>query len=59
MSNDKLMDGIEAAWCLIANAQSVAGDGKIKHWQEAMERWRDEFYHPLLEEITLKQEETT
>ena len=45
---ERLMDGMEAAWGLIANAQSVAGDGKVEHWQESMERWRDNDWHPAL-----------
>tara|TARA_R110000751_G_scaffold71196_2_gene143969 strand:+ start:110 stop:388 length:279 start_codon:yes stop_codon:yes gene_type:complete len=45
----QLMDGMELAWGLIANAADVAGDGKVQHWQEAMERWRDEHWHPSLD----------
>ena len=47
--NKKLMDGMESAWGLIANAQSVAGDGKVEHWQASMERWRDNDWHPALD----------
>ena len=46
---DFLMEGMELAWGLIANAQSVAGDGKVAGWQEAMERWRDNYWHKALE----------
>ena len=46
--NEKLLEGMELAWGLIANAQSVAGDGKVRNWQGAMERWRDEHWHPAL-----------
>jgi hypothetical protein len=45
----QLMDGMELAWVLIANAADVAGDGKVQRWQEAMERWRDEHWHPSLD----------
>jgi len=46
---ERLMDGMEAAWGLIANAQSEVCYGKVEHWQECMERWRDNDWHPALD----------
>ena len=51
-----LMDGIETAWCLIANADSASWDmEETNEWREAAERWRDEFFHPLLDKYKEEQ----
>jgi hypothetical protein len=44
----RLMDGMEAAWGVIANAGR--GDWTLEHpeWQKAAARWRDEHWHPAL-----------
>ena len=45
---DKMLDALEAAWGVIANAGSIWGaeDGE---WRAAAERWRDNMYHPLIQ----------
>ncbi len=48
--NKTLMDAMDFAWCIIANAQGgdwdhpCCGDG----WKAAAERWRDDFWHPAI-----------
>lgn len=53
----KLMDGMELAWGVIANAydpvfREGAEGGKnavwAKDWKTAADRWRDEHWHPSL-----------
>lgn len=42
------LGGIDWAWTIIANAFGGNWDQAPADWREAAERWRDEFYHPLL-----------
>lgn len=43
--NEPLMDGMEQAWVLIANAMDKIDDSD---WLAAAERWRDTQWHPYL-----------
>jgi hypothetical protein len=47
---ERLMDGMELAWGLIANGQYWdRTDGrKYGEWNEARLKWRDEHWHPAL-----------
>jgi len=47
---ERLMDGMELAWGLIANGQYWdRTDGrKYGEWNEARVKWRDEHWHPAL-----------
>jgi len=48
---ERLMDGMELAWGLIANGQYWdRTDGrKYDEWNEARAKWRDEHWHPALD----------
>jgi len=53
---------IELAWGLIANAYGGDWDSATPEWKEAAERWRDEHWHPLLDDDDVEvepEEETT
>lgn len=47
---DKLMDSMELAWGLIANAQywDRSDLNKYAEWEAAKIKWRDEHWHPAL-----------
>ena len=45
---DRKMEALELAWGLIANAGGGDWSNETPEWQEAAERWRDEYWHPLL-----------
>lgn len=42
---DRLDEGMEFAWSLIANAYGGNWDQADPDWREAAERWRDTWYH--------------
>jgi hypothetical protein len=44
----KLMDGMELAWGVIANAGGGDWDLERPEWKEAAIRWRDEHWHPAV-----------
>lgn len=44
----RLMDALEMAWGLIANAGEGNWGRERPEWKEAAERWRDEYWHPAL-----------
>ena len=44
---DRLRQSEERAWCLIANAFEGNWDRAPLEWQEAAERWRDEYHKHL------------
>ena len=44
-------DGLELAWGLIANAWEGRWDDAPADWREAAERWRDEVWHPYLDDL--------
>jgi hypothetical protein len=48
---ERLMDGMELAWGLIANGQYWdRTDGRrYGEWNEARAKWRDEHWHPALD----------
>jgi hypothetical protein len=48
---DRLLDGMEIAWGVIANANGGNWDGETPEWQAAAERWRDEQWHPALDRL--------
>jgi hypothetical protein len=53
-----LLDGLEDAWGLIANA--YGGDWDLAQnpaWKPAAERWRDEVWHPALTKTIVKGDE--
>jgi hypothetical protein len=50
---ERLMDTAELAWGLIANAYGGNWGIATDVWREAAERWRDERWHPELEEKCL------
>jgi hypothetical protein len=52
-----LLDGMELAWSLIANAYNGDWDTAPKPWREAAERWRDEHWNSLLDRHILEREE--
>ena len=53
MSTDEV---IMAAWGLIANAGEGNWERETPEWQEAALRWRDEMFHPWLDEGRPKEE---
>ena len=44
-----LMDGMELAWCLIANAEQDSWDRQEGDWYGAATRFRDQHWHPALD----------
>ncbi len=53
--DDKLTamaDGADTAWGIIANASNwMSGTDNSSDWVKAAIRWRDEFYHPMLDAL--------
>jgi hypothetical protein len=45
---ERLMNALELAWALIANARSW-DEAHQDEWRAAMERWRDQHWHPALD----------
>lgn len=45
----RLMDAMELAWGVIANAHGGNWDEAAAEWRAAAERWRDEHWHPALD----------
>jgi hypothetical protein len=45
---ERLMDGMEAAWGVIANVSSGRWDRQSPEWRDAAHRWRDEHWHRAL-----------
>ncbi len=45
----RLMDGMEAAWGVIANASGGDWSRETEVWQDVARRWRDEHWHPSLD----------
>jgi len=43
-----LMDGMEEAWGIIANAGGGNWETQTKEWQEAAANWRDEEWHTAI-----------
>ena len=52
---ERLKDGMELAWGLIANAYVGDWDrsSEASGWKKAAERWRDEQWHPMLDRMRL------
>lgn len=44
----RLMDALELAWGIIANASGGNWERESPEWQEAAHRWRDQHWHPAL-----------
>ena len=49
---DRLMDGMESAWGIIANANGGDWAGESDKWREAAERWRDDQWHAALHRMS-------
>jgi len=49
MAIDKV-DALYDAWAIIANVSEGQWSKQTKEWQEAVIRWRDEKFHPILKE---------
>lgn len=47
--NARLMDALETAWMLIANASGGDWDRERPEWVEAAKRWRDDEWHTALD----------
>ena len=48
---ERLMDSMEWAWSIIANAQYWDATDTVRHpeWEQAKFKWRDEHWHPALD----------
>ena len=48
---ERLMDGMEWAWAIIANGQYWDATDAVRHpeWEQAKFKWRDEHWHPALD----------
>lgn len=48
---ERLMDGMEWAWSIIANGQYWDATDAVRHpeWEQAKLKWRDEHWHPALD----------
>lgn len=48
---ERLMDGMEWAWAIIANGQYWDATDTVRHpeWEQAKFKWRDEHWHPALD----------
>lgn len=49
---ERLRDGMEVAWGVIANAGGGDWDTQGDVWKQAAARWRDEHWHPALDRRT-------
>jgi hypothetical protein len=45
-------DCIETAWGIIANVSGGDWTRQEPHWQEAVVRWRDNDFHPIMKELS-------
>ena len=45
---ERLMNAMELAWELVANAEHIVGR-QVIGWQSAFQRWRHEEWHPALD----------
>ncbi|MGI9446896.1 MAG: hypothetical protein ACR2NI_04470 [Pirellulales bacterium] len=52
---NRLMNAMESAWALLANAEHRVGPQFIG-WQTEFQRWRDEEWHPAIERNITKRE---
>lgn len=50
-TENKNEDGIEMAWGLIANAHGGNWDLATEEWRKAAERWRDIYWHGMIENM--------
>ena len=48
----RLEDCIETAWGIIANVSGGDWTRQKPHWQEAVVRWRDNDFHPIMKELS-------
>jgi hypothetical protein len=46
----RYMDAMEVAWGVIATASHGDWSKESPEWREVAERWRDDYWHPLLED---------
>lgn len=46
----RLEDALETAWGVVANVSNGNWNEQSTEWQEAAKRWRDECYHPMIED---------
>lgn len=51
--NKRLLDGMERAWGIIANAGEGDWSTQTSEWVNAAEKWRDEQWHPALDRAGL------
>ena len=52
IDEETLLDMLESAWGIIANAGNGNWEIESKTWQEAAEKWRDN-YHSILDEYVV------
>ena len=48
----RLEDCIETAWGIIANVSGGDWTRQKSEWQEAVVRWRDNQFHPIMKELS-------
>jgi hypothetical protein len=48
----RLEDCIETAWGIIANVSGGDWTRQKPQWQEAVVRWRDNDFHPIMKELS-------
>jgi tryptophan 2,3-dioxygenase len=48
----RMDDCIETAWGIIANVSGGDWTRQEPHWQEAVVRWRDNSFHPIMKELS-------
>jgi hypothetical protein len=48
----RMDDCIETAWGIIANVSGGDWTRQKPHWQEAVVRWRDNDFHPIMKELS-------
>jgi hypothetical protein len=48
----RMDDCIETAWGIIANVSGGDWTRQEPHWQEAVVRWRDNDFHPIMKELS-------
>ena len=49
---NRLEDCIETAWGIIANVSGGDWTRQKPQWQEAVVRWRDNDFHPIMKELS-------